>query len=470
MVKRHFLLCVLLSTLLVFAAGDRALAASGGGDVKRGPMSKVGSELAVLFDQHQDYLTLEFDKPFVASNRFLPLSDDLVLIDAVATLGTGQLLSDLESLGLRDAARYGAYVSGLLPIQAIGDMAALDSLRYVQPAYFVTNVGDTTSQGDAAMRSDIARTTFGVDGTGVTVGVLSDSFDSLGGATGDVASGDLPPGIVVLEDTAGSDEGRAMMQIVHDVAPGATLAFHTAFGGQAGFAQGISDLATIAGADVMVDDIIYLAEPMFQDGIIAQAVDEVVTNSGVAYFSSAGNNGRDAYESAFSPGGSFPDGFFPTDPTFDPIFGSSAPAFFESTVHDFGGGDFFQSITVPGGSGFRLSLQWDSPFFSVSGGAGSPNDLDIYVLDGSATTVLGGSAFENVGGDAVETLWFFNPAGSGATEFNIIDRELLRPEPGPHEIRSVRPGDDQRIRFDQRYCLRPRQRRWGRGGRGGVLR
>ena len=180
----------------------------------------------------------------------------------------------------------------------------------MQPAYFVTNVGDTTSQGDVAMRSDIARTTFGVDGSGVTVGVLSDSFDSQGGAAGDVASGDLPPGIVVLQDAAGSDEGRALMQIVHDVAPGAALAFQTAVFGQAAYAQGISDLAA-AGADVIVDDLIYLAEPMFQDGIVAQAVDEVVTDSGVAYFSSAGNNGRDAYADTFSPGGVFAEDAFP---------------------------------------------------------------------------------------------------------------------------------------------------------------
>ena len=41
------------------------------------------------------------------------------------------------------------------------------------------------------------------------------------------------------------------------------------------FANGIVELATVAGADVIVDDVIYFAEPMFQDGVIAQAVDSV---------------------------------------------------------------------------------------------------------------------------------------------------------------------------------------------------
>jgi len=38
------------------------------------------------------------------------------------------------------------------------------------------------------MRADIARGTFGVGGTGVTVGALSDSFNCLGGAAAGVAS------------------------------------------------------------------------------------------------------------------------------------------------------------------------------------------------------------------------------------------------------------------------------------------
>ena len=79
-----------------------------------------------------------------------------------------------------------------------------------------------------------------------------------------------------------------MAEIVHDVAPGAEIAFNTADFGQAAFAQGIVDLSNI-GCQVIVDDIYYLAEPYFQDGIIAQAIDKVV-KEGVTYFSAAGNS------------------------------------------------------------------------------------------------------------------------------------------------------------------------------------
>ena len=113
--------------------------------------------------------------------------------------------------------------------------------------------------------------------------------------------------VVVLEDfPARTDEGRAMLQIVHDLAPKAKLGFATANTGQLGFANNIRALAGDPAApnfragfkaDVIVDDIIYLDEPFFQDGIVAQAVDEVVAK-GVSYFSSAGNRpATQAYDS-----------------------------------------------------------------------------------------------------------------------------------------------------------------------------
>ena len=54
--------------------------------------------------------------------------------------------------------------------------------------------------------------------------------------------------------------------------------------------------------------------------------------------------------------------------------------------HNFGG-TTMQRISGPGGSRFRLVLQWDSPFFSVSGAHGTQNDVDVYVL---ASNGLGG--------------------------------------------------------------------------------
>ncbi len=163
--------------------------------------------------------------------------------------------------------------------------------------------GAVRSEGDSQLNAANARTSFGVDGSGVTVGILSDSFDrdptAATHAAADVASGDLPgPGspcgstapVGVLDDSEadGGDEGRGMAQIVHDLAPGASIDFATAFGGELGFADNIRALAS-AGAKVIADDVAYFEEPFFQDGPVAVAVDEVAA-AGVSYFSAAGND------------------------------------------------------------------------------------------------------------------------------------------------------------------------------------
>lgn len=232
-----------------------------------------------------------------------------VVIDTAASGNAEVLASDLRALGARKVTVFGHMVSAIMPSKSIPSLSKLPSLQLARPAYRTTMVGDVTSQGDAAMRSDIARTAFGINGAGVQVGTLSDSYNCLGGAGARVSSGDLPPAVRVLDEfdfcSAGTDEGQAMMEIIHDVAPGSPLSFHTAFEGQASFAQGIVDLAD-AGAKVINDDVLYFAEPMFQDGPIAQAIDRVKAR-GVSYFSAAGNFARGSYESPFRPGNVFVD-------------------------------------------------------------------------------------------------------------------------------------------------------------------
>jgi hypothetical protein len=136
----------------------------------------------------------------------------------------------------------------------------------------------------------------------------------------DVTRGDLPgPAnrarrtipVNVIEDGDPSDlfnidEGRAMLQIIHDVAPESALAFCTAGVTQAAFASGIRRLRTEAGCDVLVDDIGFPDEPFFSDGIVAQAVEEVVNSDTLAgrkalYYSAAGNAGALGYEADFAP-------------------------------------------------------------------------------------------------------------------------------------------------------------------------
>jgi len=387
-------------------------------EARAGAMAKVGPALTELYDQHQAaqrQRAFALEEPaFVPANPLIRMVGDMVIIDAVAAQDTQALLRDLEALGLTHGASFGHVVSGRLPVAALDELAGLESLQFVRPAMAMTRAGSVTSQGDAAINADLAREEEKVSGKRATVGVLSDSYDCLGGAAADIASGDLPreKRITILDDTAcpGSDEGRAMMQLVRDVAPRASQAFHTAFGGQADFAQGIIELATQAGSDVIVDDVIYFAEPMFQDGIIAQAVDQVKA-AGVAYFSSAGNGGRNSWESGTR-------GFVPSGVT--GIFGGQ--------LHDFDSGpdtDIFQTVRLGTGN-TTFAFQWDEPFASVSGAPGSASDLSIlFTIQGN---FLFATPAPNVGGDPVD---FITVTNSGPPVDVEIAIELVAgPPPG----------------------------------------
>jgi hypothetical protein len=428
--KQIIILLVVVTALCILASG-RAWTATG----KEGAMVKVGHDLAVLYDEYESYQVQGGGVAFEASNPLVRVIAGRVVIDAVASGDVQALKADLEALGMEGAVALGRIVSGQMPIAAVESIAGLASLQFARPTYATSNVGLVTSQGDQAMRSDVARVSLGVDGTGVTVGVLADSFDCLGGAAADVANDDLSPVTVIQElpkCTGATDEGRAMLQLVHDVAPGANLAFATALTGQAGFANNILALQA-AGAGIIVDDVSFFAEPMFQDGIIAQAVDKV-NGMGVPYFSSAGNGDRRSYQSRFRAGTTFAEGAFPS--------ALGAPRFSGGTAHDFDAGprkDVFQRITVPPGTMLSISFQWDSPFASVCPGCpGSPNDLDLYVFNDPPTTVLAGSTDNNVGGDAVEIFSIFNPLGVAVTAFNIMITKF--DGPNPQLIKYVRFG------------------------------
>lgn len=122
----------------------------------------------------------------VPSNPLMRVVDDKVLVDVVAAGDSASLEADLRALGMEVTGRFGRIVSGLLPIAALDDVATLASVQFAQPAYSASSAGSVTSQGVRAMRADSLQSFVAngvaIDGQGVTVGLLSNSVDCLGGA------------------------------------------------------------------------------------------------------------------------------------------------------------------------------------------------------------------------------------------------------------------------------------------------
>jgi len=388
--------------------------------VSKNPYSKLVYDLVKL---EQEYKAYESQKnarkgPFTPLNRLFQIREGkYVVVDAVAENGAAALKNDLNALGAEGIVAYGRVVSCLVPLNRISQLQNLRSMRFARPSYASNNVGLVTSQGDSAQRSGLARRQFGLSGKGLKVGALSDSYNQLIGERGSVITGDLPgrenpngykKPVQVLRDIRPSelttiDEGRAMLEIIHDVVPAAELAFHTAFQGQAGFANGIIALKD-SGCNVIVDDVFYYFEPYFQDGIIAQAANQVA-KEGVAYFSSAGNGARNSYEKAFQPSGE---------------------SYLGGQAHDFAPGDQFLRFYVPSGGEVIFILQWSDPFFSVSG-RGASTDLNLYLVNDSLNQVLAASAFPDLGADPVEGFLFTNE-GPGAY-FNLLIEKADGPDP-----------------------------------------
>ncbi len=254
--------------------------------------------------------------------------------------------------------------------------------------------GNIVSEGDEQLRAAEARNEFSVDGSDVTVGILSDSFDSsesTDSASDDVKSADLPgpanpcPGqktevdvLDEIEESGGEDEGRGMAQIVHDLAPAANLAFASAFNGEPAFAKNIEDLAKPiadggAEANVITDDVFYPEEPFFQDGPVAAAVNKV-DEEGVTYLSAAGNdnlfdekgNEIASWEApSFRDVGSCPAGV--------PSYDTACMDFNPGAGVDTGFG-----ITVEPEETLKVDLQWAQPWNEVT------TDLDAYLLRGGS--------------------------------------------------------------------------------------
>ena len=295
-----------------------------------------------------------------------------VAVDVYVEGDLARVAADLRALGMRvtgiSERAPQRMVEGYLAPAAIPAAAALPSTRALLAPFPRLSTGAALSEGDAAVHGPQARAG-GATGAGVLVGVISDSIDQVGGGISDSqATGDLPANtqIVGSDLPGGTDEGRAMAEIVYDHAPGiAGIAFTSAAGGPATKANSIDALVR-AGVRVIADDTSYITEPFFQDDVIAQAVDRAKA-AGVAYVISAGNDGSQSWEGTYT-GGSSQD--------FNPGAGV----------------DTLQTVvTLPAGRSTTIVLQWAEPW----GGAVSDFALDVYRLSGAGAPALAGTVNTN---------------------------------------------------------------------------
>ena len=269
-----------------------------------------------------------------------------------------------------------------LPLAALVALASDPLVQSIRPADEALAQAVSPVEGDIAHGADLTRARLSVNGSGIKIGVLSDSVRYLANLQ---SSGLMPP-VTVLPGQEGigtidAGEGTAMLQIVHQLAPGASLYFATAFSGIPSFAQNIRDLRA-AGCNIIVDDVIYFRESPLQDGPIAQAVQDVCAD-GALFFSSGGN------------GGNLDDG---TSTTWrgDFVDGGAASIAGGGRLHDFGGSTFNTVLPNAISSLMRADLFWSDPLGS------STNDYDLYVIDSTGAVVRSSTNIQDGHGDPYE--------------------------------------------------------------------
>lgn len=293
---------------------------------------------------------------------------------------------------------------GISQVEALSQRPGIKFIRL--PDYGFSQAGSVTTEGDTILKANLARSSFGVDGTGVRVGVIS---DGVGGIASSQASGDLPAVNTTTCNVAGGNpqlsgsEGTAMLEIVHDLAPGAELWFgHFATG--LDFNGAVTCLAQ--NVDVVVDDVgFFNAGPYDGTSAISANTSARLNQSSNrirTYITSVGNEGLSHYREPFA------------------FCGSTSVQYFSSTTDTSDlaalGPRCGNPLLVPAGTTTNVFLQWNDPW------GASCNDYDLYLYTADASTVL---AFSNnlqtCSQNPTENLSWTNSSASDAVVYVFID-------------------------------------------------
>ena len=317
------------------------------------------------------------------------------LVDVRARTTGADLLKRLHAAGGRVRSAKRGIIRVRLPLRSLEDVASWAAVRHVAASHGWIAAA-VTSEGDAAHAAATARSSRRVTGVGTKICALSDGVDSLAESQ---AAGELPAVDVLPDQEGDGDEGTAMLEIIHDIAPNAELGFATAasiFSTDADFAANIRALRFQAGCDVIVDDILYFNESPFQDGIIARAVNDV-TADGALYFSSAGNEGNTI------------DG---TSGNYEADFVDSGQGVgkFAGAAHDFDPGpgvQVWEPISPDSDEAVPVTLFWANPL------GGSADDYDLYLFDRAGNVVNFSQDVQDGNDDPYEFLRTPGAGGSG---------------------------------------------------------
>jgi hypothetical protein len=398
--------------------------------------------------------------------RFMRINDSnevqvSILMPAVTDENLRQLAAAGATVEIQDAPRH--RVQARVPVsrlQMIAGLAFIDFIRL--PNYARHRTGLTTTEGDTILHADAVRQQLSLDGTGVRVGVISDGIKGLfaaqcttcrGAPGGPIATGDLPDAVgsrnaagVLVASTGGvrgrsfqsngdleglppsrpvcgfsgaGAEGTALLEIVHDLAPGAQLAFANADTDLA-FNQAVNYLASTN--DIVVDDLGFYGEPYDGTGSISSNTAAALNNPAWpirGYYTSVGNGADEHYYGAWADSGVDGTGMGLTTAGNLHLFQQTS----DTTDVLALGPQPFNLIVLPSGGEVVIFLSWDDP------AGASANNYDLYLVEMSTKRVVAASTDVQRGAqDPLEFIDFVNNGASGSFQIVVQNvRNAARP-------------------------------------------
>ncbi len=327
-------------------------------------VNKIQSQ-GITRDKLSELRTEEFSSALVKVNKSGAIQV-YIYVDEVTDENI-KSLSDLD-VSIEIANKKLAIIQGWIHFYRMDEVSSLDFvIKITPPSYGTPRAGSVNTEGDEVMRSDEVRNNLGIDGSGVIVGAISDGVQNIASSQ---ATGDLP-GDICIVDPGSDDEGTALLEIIYDIAPGASLAF-AGSESTLEFIQSIDNLINICNVDVIVDDLGFFGQPFFEDGSVADAVSDAI-NQGIVFVSAAGNDADGQHYQAL---------YEDTNPVLDANMGNPLADF-----HDFGIAagdvtDIGMPLLIGPGEVVTVFLQWNDPALGdTQDNVGlSSNDYDLFLI------------------------------------------------------------------------------------------
>jgi hypothetical protein len=310
--------------------------------------------------------------------------------------------ADLPSAGL---------VSTVVPYDKLDAVAALPWVATLRPSLRpAVDAGPNAAEGLTLHKAAEAQKR-GLTGRGQKVGAISGDVDHLAES---IARGELPANVEVLRQADyEDDEGTAMLEIVHDLAPGAKLAYASTRDTTADYVDAFRALAK-AGVTMITEDIALDDEPAFQQGIGA-ATAESLARHGIWVSSSAGNlGGRHAPRVPAASTGRTPDDQASSF--------TNCPTALNHTVNLRGTDNTYNLNLLPGAV-VMPTLQWSEPrAVFPTAGQGGFTDLNLYLVDASGACLAASTAKQANGvGDTIEQFIYENTSGAAQAVRLVVD-------------------------------------------------